>query len=205
MTTTVLASNYKLNIAYQSDNWHSYINIGSYTDEQQDALVGALMEAQVEEFNSLLPEGCYWFPHLGEIHGPTTATLEGIDLDEALKAAADAVAERFEEIETGALGVTLYETNSDLLVIARDGQAWSLHAPAGDYLNGTFTQDAQAWVEGDWEPDEGDGQTPTTITDDLTPVAVWVPGGVRLLVEADRLGGAARIYLHGRGEPDTTA
>ena len=99
-TTTVLARNYKLGRAYQADGWYSFINDESYTDEQRDAL----MDAQVEELDSLLPEGCHWVPRLGEIHGPITATLGGIDLDEALKAASDAVAERFEQIEADTLG-----------------------------------------------------------------------------------------------------
>lgn len=103
-TTTVLARNYKLSIAYQADGWYSFINDESYTDEQRDALMDALMDAQVEELDSLLPEGCHWVPRLGEIHGPITATLGGIDLDEALKAASDAVAERFEQIEADTLG-----------------------------------------------------------------------------------------------------
>lgn len=203
-TTTTLARNYKLGRDYQADGWYGYINNGEYTSEQQDALVEALMDAMETEVNNLLPDGCYWVPATSEITGPITATLDGIDLDELLETASQKVADQFEQIEADTLGVTLYETNSDILVVARDGQAWSLGAPAGDYLNGTFTQDAQSWVKGDWEPNEGDGQTPTT-TDDLTPVAVWVPGGVRLLVEADQLGGSARIYLHGRGETGIAA
>ena len=103
-TTTVLARTYKLSIAYQGDGWYSYINNGEYTSEQQDALVEALMGAQVEELNNRLPQGCYWLPRLGEIHGPITATLDGINLDEALAAAADAVAARFQEIEARVLG-----------------------------------------------------------------------------------------------------
>ena len=93
--------------------------------------------------------------------------------------------------------VTLYETNSGLLVAAKDGQAWSLGVPHGDYLNGDFAADAEAWADGDWEPSDSDGQTPTSV-DDLTPVAEWGDQGVRLLVEADKLGAAARIYLYGR-------
>jgi len=103
-TTTVLARNYKLNYAYQSGGWYAYIKDGAYTDKERNALVEALMDAQVEEFNRRLPEGCFWIPRLGEIHGPTTANLKHINLDEALMMAADAVAERFEDIEARVLG-----------------------------------------------------------------------------------------------------
>ena len=103
-TTTVLARAYELSHIYQSGGWYSYIRDGAYTSKERNALVEALMAAQVEEFNRRLPEGCFWLPRLGEIHGPTTANLNGINLDLALKAAADAVAERFQEIEAKVLG-----------------------------------------------------------------------------------------------------
>jgi len=103
-TTTVLARNYKLGRAYQSSGWYAYIKDGAYTNEERNALVDALMDAQVEELTKLLPEGCYWLPRLGEIHGPTNINLGDINLDEALMMAADAVAERFEKIETKVLG-----------------------------------------------------------------------------------------------------
>lgn len=92
--------------------------------------------------------------------------------------------------------ITLYETNSDLLVMAHGDDAWSMGAPDNEYLNGTFAEDAEAWATGAWRPTEADGQSPTHIDDDLTAVAEWsiTTGGVRLLVEEDRLGGAAKIY-----------
>ena len=103
-TTTVLARSYQLSYAYHADGWHHFIKDGAYTDEERGALVEALMGAQVEELNKLLPEGCHWVPRLGEIHGPANATLGGIDLELALRAAADAVAARFEDIEAKVLG-----------------------------------------------------------------------------------------------------
>lgn len=102
-TTTVLAKNYKLGRDYQIDGWYGYINGGDYSDDQQATLVDALMDAQESEMDKLLPEDCYWFPRLSEIHGPTSATLEGLDLDELLERASNAVAARFEQIETEAL------------------------------------------------------------------------------------------------------
>ena len=103
-TTTVLARTYKLSYAYHADGWRHYIKDGAYTNEERDALVNALIRAQVKEFNRLLPKGCRWIPRLGEIHGPANVSLDGIDFDLALATAADAVAERFEAIEAKVLG-----------------------------------------------------------------------------------------------------
>lgn len=103
-TTTVLARSYQLSYAYHADGWHHFIKDGAYTSKERGALVEALMGAQVEELNRHLPKGCYWLPRLGEIHGPATATLDDIDLELALMAAADAVAARFEDIEAKVLG-----------------------------------------------------------------------------------------------------
>ena len=93
-----------------------------------------------------------------------------------------------------AMTVTLYETNSDILVIARGDDAWTLQV-AGTHMIGHFAADAEAWINGDWEPNEADGQNPTHL-DDLNEVATWdAENGVTLLVRADSLGGAAREYL----------
>lgn len=97
--------------------------------------------------------------------------------------------------------ITLYETNSDLLVMARDGVAWDMGAPGASpgYLEGTFADDAQAWADGVWDPNTGDGQMPTELDDGLTAVATWDKNqGVRLLVDREDLGGAAKVYLYGR-------
>jgi len=104
MTTTVLARNYKLGRAYQADGWYGYINGGDYTSEQQDVLAEALMDAMEREVDNLLPDNCYWYPALSEIHGPIDASLEGVDLDDLLEEAAGAVAERFGEIAAEVLG-----------------------------------------------------------------------------------------------------
>ena len=103
-TTTVLASAYELSYIYQSGGWYCFIRNGAYTSKERGALVDALMNAQVEEFNRRLPKGCYWVPRLGEIHGPANVNLDGFNLELALKAAADAVAEHFQDIEAKVLG-----------------------------------------------------------------------------------------------------
>jgi hypothetical protein len=105
--------------------------------------------------------------------------------------------------DMGKSTITLYETNSDLLVMARDAIAWDFGAPGASpgYLEGTFADDAKAWATGAWDPNTGAGQMPTEIDDDLTAVATWREDeGVRLLVDRETLGGAAEVYLYGRTE-----
>lgn len=90
--------------------------------------------------------------------------------------------------------VTLYETNGDTLVIARDDEAWGLGAITPDFA-GYFGLDARAWIDGDWDPSDSDGQVRTS-ADGLTAVATYDhKNGVRLLVPRGGLGAAARIYL----------
>jgi len=103
MTTKTLARTYKLSYAYHADGWYRFIKDGAYTAKERNALVDALIRAQVEELNRHLPGECHWVPRLGEIHGPANASLDGVNLDLALAAAADAVAEHFEEIEAKVL------------------------------------------------------------------------------------------------------
>lgn len=90
--------------------------------------------------------------------------------------------------------VILFESNGPAVFLGRGGQVWDLGPVTGD-LVGRFAEDAQAWIDGDWEPNEVDGQTKTA-ADGLTAVAEWTKaGGVRLLVDVERLGGAAETYL----------
>lgn len=103
-TTTVLARTYELSYIYQSGGWYCFIRNGAYTEKERIVLINALMDAQVEELNRRLPQGCYWLPRLGEIHGPANVNLGDINLDLALRAAADTVAARFQEIEARVLG-----------------------------------------------------------------------------------------------------
>jgi len=91
--------------------------------------------------------------------------------------------------------ISLYQTDSDgsdLLVIGRGDQAWAFTV---DAATEPFDDAAANLADGTWEPsEEVDGLTPTT-TDNLTPVAEWTLAGVRLLVECDQLGEAARDYF----------
>jgi hypothetical protein len=113
-TTTTLARTGVLSYDVQINGWCAYVNHGGYTSEQQVALVGALMDAQRGEFNSLLPEGCVWYPETGEVIGPVDADLSAaLDavrprqredaLDDAMEMACERVIARFDEIERKAL------------------------------------------------------------------------------------------------------
>lgn len=90
--------------------------------------------------------------------------------------------------------ITLYESNGTAVYLGRNGEVWDL-GPVTPDMGGKFTEDAQAWDAGDWEPSESNGQNPTT-TEGLTAVATWDPAaGLTLLVDSGALGGAARSYL----------
>jgi hypothetical protein len=56
----------------------------------------------------------------------------------------------------------LYEDNAGgLCAIMNDAQFWQLGFNGLDpQFRGKFAGDAAAWAAGDWEPNEGDGQTP---------------------------------------------
>ncbi|MEU4703332.1 hypothetical protein [Nonomuraea dietziae] len=92
--------------------------------------------------------------------------------------------------------ITLFETNSDILVIAKENEAWTLHIGPWEHMLGMFATDAEAWTAGDWAPNEHDGQNPTEVDDDLREVATWdAERGLQVLVRPDELGGAAQDYL----------
>jgi hypothetical protein len=99
----------------QITGWSAYIDAGDYSDDQRTTLVAALMNAQREEFNALLPEGCVWFPRTSEVIGPVDTDLaaaladlqagQGDDtLDDAMEMACERVIARFDLIEREALG-----------------------------------------------------------------------------------------------------
>lgn len=94
--------------------------------------------------------------------------------------------------------VNLYEDNAGHLFLHRlsDDTAWSLGTEPTD---GAFAKDAAAWVAGEWEPNENDGQTPVPLDalDGLEHIATWRPRGVQLIDGAvgPAAGGAGRAYL----------
>lgn len=91
--------------------------------------------------------------------------------------------------------ITLFETNSDSVVISNGVEAWSL-GPVTPDMAGVFPVDARAWVTGEWEPNEADGQTPAT-TEGLTAVATFEDGVVSFSVPRDALGAGAATYVGG--------
>ncbi len=67
--------------------------------------------------------------------------------------------------------VTLYETNSDLVCARKDdGPVWGF-GPVTPDMYGKFAEDAGAWCDGDWEPNEGDGQQVIDDEEGLVSVA----------------------------------
>lgn len=105
-TSTVLArGGEELSYAEQIAGWYAYINNGEYTDEQQDKLADALMAAQVDAFNAMLPGDCFWHPHTSEITGPAAADLSSLgSVDDAMREACAQVTAQFDAIESKALG-----------------------------------------------------------------------------------------------------
>lgn len=106
--TTTYSRGSDLSWEEQANGWANYINSGQYTDEQSEALVNALMDAQQEEVNAALPEGVHWMPHLAEIQGPAEGDFicpwrDTHGRREWMGRFSDKVAERFEEIEARVL------------------------------------------------------------------------------------------------------
>jgi len=103
MWTTTLARGYRLSYTYQADGWYSYINNREYPSSIQDALVSALMDAQREEVDKRLPDGCTWLPLLSEIIGPVDTTINNIN--QIMDNATAAVIDRFKEVEQSVLRI----------------------------------------------------------------------------------------------------
>lgn len=104
------------------------------------------------------------------------------------------IATREITVVSGPPTVTLYETNSDSVVISNGSESWSI-GPVTPDLAGHFYQDAVSWLRIDWEPNEADGQTPAP-TEGLTAVAECTEAeGIRTLVDSEKIGAGARSYI----------
>lgn len=116
--------------------------------------------------------------------------------------------------------VMLYESNADDVFIGRADEVWGL-GPVTPYLEGKFGVDASEWLANDWRPSwcpsEDNGQVGPVDREGLTPVAEFAPttlppsrpGGsptpaaaIMLLVDRERIGGAARAYIGEGAEYD---
>ncbi|MGW2113151.1 hypothetical protein [Streptomyces sp. NPDC001948] len=111
------------------------------------------------------------------------------------------IADRGRVILKERFAVDLYEDNAGGLYLRKDGDTtlWSLGAGA-EQTCGPFTNDATAWRDGDWQPNEGDGQTPLfgTDTDDLTHIATWSSKSGLAVIDGaagPAAGAAGSIYL----------
>lgn len=102
--TTLARDGHTLSRDYNVDGWLAYINDGGYTDDEQSALVDLLMREQEAEFDRRLPEGCHWFPHTSEVIGPVSAKGDDFDAQALMLEAVQAVVDRYDDIETQALG-----------------------------------------------------------------------------------------------------
>ncbi|PVC80537.1 hypothetical protein DBP19_35970 [Streptomyces sp. CS090A] len=103
MITTSSALGYKFSRDYVTNGWYDHINGGDYTSEQQSALVDALTEAQVDEFEALLPESHYWLIHTSELQYPVGDDTETGDLEQLLSQSVEAVCARLPQIEAKTL------------------------------------------------------------------------------------------------------
>lgn len=93
--------------------------------------------------------------------------------------------------------VSIHEDSSGAVYLTRDGVTWAL-GPVTPDMYGQAARTAWAWCAGDWEPNEGDGQTRADDTD-LTLIATWHTVG-SLLIETDQhgepvAGAGGRAYL----------
>lgn len=104
MTATRSSSlGFRFSYDYVADGWLNYINNGEYSSAQESALVDALIDAQVEAFDALLPDGHHWLIHTSELQYPADDDTETGDLDALLEQSSEAVCARLPQIEAKAL------------------------------------------------------------------------------------------------------
>lgn len=68
--------------------------------------------------------------------------------------------------------VEIYEDNSGAVYLAKGGEVWAL-GPVTPDMYGEAVTTAKAWTDGEWSPNELDGQVRIEGTDDLDPIAIW--------------------------------
>ncbi len=83
------------------NGWSAFTSGASYPDELDNAMVEALMAAQVAAVNAALPAGWSWTPAVPALYGPHGEDPEEAlgDLQALLDRTSDEVAERLDEIE----------------------------------------------------------------------------------------------------------
>ncbi|MFJ6316041.1 hypothetical protein ACIQJW_08170 [Streptomyces californicus] len=86
------------------ESWLCTVNNGEFTPKQEKALVDALVDAQVEEFDNLLPDGCAWeIRERGISYTENIDQVEKEDLESYLNQSAEIVLNRLPEIEAKVL------------------------------------------------------------------------------------------------------
>jgi hypothetical protein len=89
---------------YVTNGWYDTINNGEHTSEEEGAIVAALTNAQVEVFNAMLPDGCYWQVETTELlYTQDIDAVDRDDLETYLTRSAEIVARRLPQIEAEAL------------------------------------------------------------------------------------------------------
>ncbi|KAA2247171.1 hypothetical protein F0L68_40350 [Solihabitans fulvus] len=72
--------------------------------------------------------------------------------------------------------VEIHEDNSGAVYLTRGGECWAL-GPVTPDMEGRAASDARGWVEGEWGPNEADGQRPADL-DGLDHIATWTADGL---------------------------
>jgi hypothetical protein len=106
MTTTGVTYGADFSETAQGNGILGYINGGEYTEEQQDKLATALLDALRDEVNERLPGTATWLPWTSEflVEVDEVDDLpDHEDMGELFEAAWTAVEARYEAIETEAL------------------------------------------------------------------------------------------------------
>lgn len=103
MTLKIANLGSTFSISEVEDSWYGFINNGEYTPEQESAIVKALTNAQVDEFEALLPDGYSWSIHASELQYPADDDTDTGDLEELMQQAVNTVIARIAAIESAAL------------------------------------------------------------------------------------------------------
>ncbi|MYW09987.1 hypothetical protein GT034_16745 [Streptomyces sp. SID2563] len=98
--------------------------------------------------------------------------------------------------------INVFEDNAGQSYLQREGadHHWYLGVVEAD-LHGRFADDAQGWIEGDWEPNEADGQEryDGEPRDGVVRVGSWsTAGGVTVARDGNdhiAAGAAGQLYL----------
>lgn len=88
------------------EGWWDFCGSDAYSPEDVLKMGKALLDAQIEYINSVLPEGFWWSHGTSEIIGPVDGRqyFELEEFEETFRTSGEIIADRFEEIERETLG-----------------------------------------------------------------------------------------------------